>query len=144
DGTFLFSGLHYGDYELFAEIPGKSIIPRTIVLSESQPAISGVEMVITQSEIIFLNIIESKVFKTIPMVYPNPAGDRVNIGITLVSPAKVSIHLTDISGRVLKSDERVINGKEIFCLDLDNIPQGLYFLNISAGQEMISTRIARQ
>lgn len=143
DGSFLFSGLPYGNYELFAEIPGKSISPRPIILNESQPTAQGIEMVILQNEIIFLGIMESAIFEVMPVIYPSPVSHKLSIRLDLTRPSPVHITIQDLAGKMINSQTRMIDRKETVLLDLGNLSMGVYFLKIEAGHEVFTTKILK-
>ncbi|MFA4863802.1 MAG: T9SS type A sorting domain-containing protein [Bacteroidales bacterium] len=143
DGSFLFSNLAYGTYEIFAEIPGKSIIPQPIVLDEVHPSAESIDMMILESEIIFLGIAESEVFENMPVIYPNPALDYLNISLKLKKPVSMNIELADPLGRVIIHQVKMINGNENISLNLDYLPKGIYFLKLEANQEVVVKRFIK-
>jgi len=144
DGSFSFSNLAYGTYEIFAEIPGKSIIPETIVLNETYPSAEGIEMMILESEIIFVGIAESEVFETIPYIYPNPVNDRINVNIKLKKPSLVSIDIIDLTGRLVSSESYDIIGQKDLVINVDALPKGVYLMKMEASEDFIVRRLLKQ
>ncbi len=64
-------------------------------------------------------------------VFPNPLTDQSTIQYTLSKPDKISIYLTDISGKVVKQlivNKEYETGKYEVPLSKDNISPGLYFI----------------
>lgn len=143
DGTYVFSNLAYGTYEIFAEIPGKSIIPQTIVLNETQLSAEGVDMMILESEIIFLGISESDVFETIPYLYPNPVSERVNVTIDVKKPSLVNIDITDIAGRIISAESYTLADQKNVVIDVKSLPKGIYLLRIEANKEVVVKRFMK-
>jgi hypothetical protein len=91
DGTFAFNDLAYGTYEIFAEIPGKSITPMSIEVNEVNP----------------------------------------------------SVEITDISGRVANSESYDISGMKVIRIDATDLSNGVYFIKIDSGNEVIFKKIIK-
>jgi hypothetical protein len=144
DGSYSFNNLAFGTYEIFAEIPGKSIIPMTIVLSEAFPTDPGVNMFILENEIVFLGIEESEVFESMPYLYPNPAQDRVNVVISMKKPSVVKMSILDASGRLVSGESYDISGREDVIIDVNDLSKGVYFMKMEAGAEFIVRRLLKQ
>jgi hypothetical protein len=144
DGSFAFNNLDYGTYEIFAEIPGKSIIPMTIALDATTPSKENVDMLVVGNEIVFLGIVESEMFETLPYIYPNPVKDRINIALNLKKHSKVSIEILDPAGRLVVAESYEINGKEDIGLDVTNLPKGIYLMKMEAGEEVVVRRIIKE
>lgn len=128
-GNFEFPGLGYGTYELFAEIPGKSMVPMTISLSQSSPSVTGISMIILPEEIVF-GTGETEDFETISQVFPNPASERAYLIVNPRKPVNVEIGIIDITGRVIQSEKRKIRSIEMIEVDLSRIPSGVFTLRI--------------
>jgi hypothetical protein len=130
DGSFEFSDLGYGNYDLFADVFGKTIVPLNITLDESTPAITGITMVMLSDEIVFLGIEESEFIAGLSKPYPNPAGDQVFLLIDLKKPARLNVEVMDIAGRVIIRDIKNVDGSGVISLDVARIPAGIYTLRI--------------
>ncbi len=65
-------------------------------------------------------------------VFPNPAKDFVRIRFENRS-GSARVTLNDAQGKVLKSVTASGNGQTTMQLDLDNVGQGIYFLNVTDG-----------
>jgi hypothetical protein len=62
-------------------------------------------------------------------VYPNPTRNTLNVSIASPSVEKVSIVITDISGKVLIQQSVVLNsGDNVQTLDVSNLSQGTYLI----------------
>lgn len=144
DGTYNFSSLAYGTYEIFAEIPGKSIIPQTIILNEANPSAEGIDMMIMPSEIIFLGIAESDVFEKAPFIYPNPVTDKASLVINLKKPSLVNVVIIDPAGRVVSKESHTINGQATIPVDLTHLSKGVYLMKMEAGNEVSVLRLIKE
>jgi hypothetical protein len=143
DGSFLFSGLNYGNYELFAEIPGKSTIPQTIALDEVHNAVSGIEMLIQQTKIIFVGLGLSDLPELSPVIYPNPVTDHLNISLNPEKPLSLIISVTDIAGRVILKEEHFVSGPETISLDASTLANGVYNVIIEANGRVMQQKIIK-
>ena len=74
-------------------------------------------------------------------VYPNPTTSVVNIDLTANSEDKISIKLSDLSGRVLKAlDTKTTQGINTISLDMNGISAGLYMLQVIQNNEIMATQ----
>lgn len=128
DGSFSFTNLAFGRYEIFAEIPGISVIPQPIELNELHTSSNDIDMVILGNEIIFIGITESEIFDSLPVVYPNPVKSSINLFINLKKPADVNIQISDLTGRVVHTEQRRIINEAIISLNANALPKGSYFI----------------
>jgi hypothetical protein len=64
-------------------------------------------------------------------LYPNPASNEVNIAFHLPNAGKLSFRLFDMAGRELGGYvKETQSGQQTEVMNLDNVSQGLYMLNI--------------
>jgi hypothetical protein len=143
DGSFAFNDLAYGNYEIFAEIPGKSITPMSVELNETNPSVENVDMMILEDKIVFLGINESEIFETAPYIYPNPVKESLNIFINVKKPATVNVEMLDISGKAVISESYNISGQSDIRIDLNDLSQGVYLMKMKVGEEVITKRIIK-
>ena len=68
------------------------------------------------------------------IVYPNPAKEVLNISTTL----NIEVSLYDMSGKKLRSK---VTDKQI---DLRNLPQGIYFLQINYEGKIYNKKIIKE
>lgn len=144
NGTYAFNGLPYGTYELFAEIPGKATIPQTIVLSEANPSVSGVDMLIMDGEIVFLGMPETGLFASGPAIFPNPASDQLNVAFNLNKPTTLRFVVSDLSGRVLMASERQLFGQQNVEINTHDLAKGVYLLSCEAQGERVVQRFMKK
>ncbi|HNR19377.1 MAG TPA: T9SS type A sorting domain-containing protein, partial [Bacteroidia bacterium] len=75
-----------------------------------------------------LNISSEDEFK----LYPNPATDISQLVFQTENSGTLQIKLTDLSGRLVKQiNEVYMGGLNVYDLRLDNLPKGLYLVNIT-------------
>lgn len=144
DGSYLFSNLALGTYEIFAEIPGKSITPQPIILDADHQTAEGVDMMILEDQIIFtLGIGESEVFDTTPFIYPNPVNDLINVNINLKKSSQLKIDITDLTGRICCSESFNITDQKNIVIDSKSLPRGIYLLRCESMGEVVITKFIK-
>ncbi len=132
DGSYAFSGLSLGNYEIFAEIPGKNTTPREIALTEGSPAIGGVEMMITGNQIIFLDSKLPEFFQTPPVVFPVPFRDGIHLELSVKRPVNLSLSLINASGAQVFTRNIKAGGAETLVIPANQLSAGIYMLTISS------------
>ena len=79
--------------------------------------------------------------KSNAFVYPNPAGNFVNVQFELNASTNVTISLVDLNGRKVQSNNySLTNGKQQIKFDLQNITDGSYLVVISEGNNSIYSK----
>jgi hypothetical protein len=69
-------------------------------------------------------------------VYPNPASTLVNIDINSVSDDKITVRLTDVSGKTISTDEfQAAEGMNHFTIDLNDFRDGVYFMVLTSNDQ---------
>lgn len=76
-------------------------------------------------------------------IYPSPATDWINIRFQIVKDSKVSIRITDLTGKVVYSSEKGTLGADVYreTIALSNLTQGVYLVNLFAGDSLYSRKI---
>ncbi|MBN2173565.1 MAG: C10 family peptidase [Bacteroidales bacterium] len=76
---------------------------------------------------------------------PNPASGKIKITYTLHNQNQTIIELTDITGKKVKrlQNEVMPAGNHSINCDIDDLPQGIYFCQLRAGNEMITKKIVK-
>lgn len=78
-------------------------------------------------------------------IFPNPFAEQLTIQVALPKPAKVTVRLLDMNGRVLKSEDHA--GQAGFnqwpMKGLAELRKGLYLLEINAGEELWMQKIIK-
>jgi hypothetical protein len=65
-------------------------------------------------------------------VFPNPATDVLNVEMILELNARLAIEIIDLEGRICSKRTlgEVSPGKSLFHIDITNLPDGVYTLNL--------------
>jgi hypothetical protein len=74
-------------------------------------------------------------------VYPNPADNAVNLSFNSFVNSQLTYQLRDLAGRLIKTEVLPINqGENLFPIDLSNMPNGVYMLQLNQSNRTIQTR----
>ena len=140
DGAFEFTDLLVGDYNIKIDIPGVPMdeeLDLDFFVGPNTPV--ELEAVIEDGMITINNITEeagvtgifAKDFGYLE-IYPNPAGDKIQLVLENLNLRDFRITLTDLTGRVMFSEniEGVAALREQVEMDINHLNQGVYILNI--------------
>ena len=77
------------------------------------------------------------------LVFPNPAKNNVSVKFNLEKQTNVTISIVDVSGRKLIEirENSFTNGTNEFSIDISDLNNGLYFVNIAANNENYTKRL---
>lgn len=144
DGTFSFSDLAYGTYQVYAEIAGKSVYPHTFTLDEANPEATDIKMVILENSIVFLGISDSEIFENEPLIFPNPVTESVYLNINIKKPALVEISVVDAYGRIVSEEQHQISGHRNIGINVNGLQKGLYYLRCEASGDVIMKKFVKE
>lgn len=76
-------------------------------------------------------------------VYPNPTSDILNVNVSLVNAADLSLDVFNALGqRVMTKDfGTMMSGQVVHQLDLSGLESGVYTVNMTAGDEVSTVRV---
>lgn len=131
EGAFIFEGLGYADYRLFADIIGKTTVPMEITLNEGTPSVSGISMVVTSQQVIFLGMEESEFVSGLSKPFPNPVTGQVSLVVNMLKPATLRVDLVDLMGRTIMQQTFTMINSGKMDMDLSGLPAGIYSIRIS-------------
>ena len=77
-------------------------------------------------------------------VYPNPLSDYASIKLQLLVSNKVTLQFINSLGQIvlMKDMGKFEPGEHVIDLNTDQLPQGMYLLHISSGNEVISKKVS--
>ena len=75
-------------------------------------------------------------------VYPNPAQDVIFINFEDASRRKSQINITDMSGKIIMSQEYNETGTGGFAIDASNIPAGMYMIRFKFDDKIVVKKLS--
>ena len=87
--------------------------------------------------------VEEQVFEQSLSVYPNPVRDNATVAFNLINAEDVTVEVFSLQGqRVLNEDfGTVLSGEHRFDLDFGGLTAGMYLVNITAGEVVMTQRV---
>lgn len=78
-------------------------------------------------------------------IYPNPTSDEISIALKNYKIQTISVEILDISGRILKRDNKTVTeGENSIPLKLTDYQSGLYFIKLSIDGHSETVKIIKQ
>ena len=77
-------------------------------------------------------------------MYPNPAGDEVNVDFNLPEIDSGVIEITDVYGKLIKKYEFSQQTSASMKLDVSGLQNGVYFVTLQAGKYLVSKKMIKQ
>jgi hypothetical protein len=77
-------------------------------------------------------------------IYPNPSSSYTNLEFRLDENKEVNLQVLDITGKVMISESfgSMAQGKQRLNLDVSGLANGIYFINLNVGEEIISRKVS--
>ncbi|MEZ4687959.1 MAG: T9SS type A sorting domain-containing protein [Bacteroidia bacterium] len=134
---------------MIVEFWGKTSQYHRITLSPSNPTASGVNFNVNETWIEATSPstgISDIVDMANMRLYPNPTQGQTTLELNLRQAAGLELSISDLSGKRISSQlENAAAGMQRIKLSTENLPQGIYFLNISIDDEFsYSTKLIKQ
>ncbi|MEK7253693.1 MAG: carboxypeptidase regulatory-like domain-containing protein [Bacteroidota bacterium] len=144
DGKYQFENLPFGTYKVGVEITGMEQAWRWVTLTHENPAAENQDFSVSESGV-------SDAGETVKMALPtlsaqpNPVRDVLTINVQ--SPANFEARLSLSSatgGEVFGQMKPIAKGNQTLQIQVGDLPAGLYFLNLTGGSGVVSTRIMKK
>ena len=75
-------------------------------------------------------------------VYPNPAINSTTLEVYSDNNSDIEINIIDVLGKnVFSETTKVYSGKNLKTLDIRNLQKGVYFINTSINNNLISKKL---
>jgi PKD repeat protein len=129
-GAFNVTGLAYGTYVVYPEVPGKTTTPITVVLSATQTGTDKIRVAVNTNTVdasIATGIAELPQFANIS-IYPNPVIDYLKIDLGNGLSGNVSVRVMDITGKVISLE--TVNSTGVVQINTSKFNTGIYLLSI--------------
>ena len=77
-------------------------------------------------------------------IYPNPAQDYINLELDAVTDGMAKIVVNDINGKeVMAKQANLTPGYNVTTLDVNNLPQGTYFIRVQFGEYSVVNKFTK-
>ena len=131
EGKFVFAGLPYGTYSLYAEVTGLNMVPGEFTLTEENGHAENILMIITDDGIYFdPSSVEALDDITISEIYPNPVKTTLKLDIGILDPTSVDVRIVDQLGQVISHQQIVLQHGQTLEISTAELQKGMYFLEV--------------
>jgi len=139
-GSFHFSGLPFGTYKVYPELPGKTTVPATVILDENNPDYYDVSIIINGTNVVASIYNSAYTLNSfISNLYPNPADEKTSFDISSDDIYKIIIEVKDITGKSVYTELfSNINVHDRITISTSTFPKGIYIVLIkdNSGNEI--------
>jgi len=147
DGNYEFTGLGIDNYFIKPEYTGKYTEKTNVILSNNEPSLSDIDLVVNCSNPLGVEEITSEYITLVKDIYPNPVTTDANLKITITESSIIKIDILNQFGQILYSNiETLSTGEHNISFPTSSYASGLYFIritpkdNISFTQKFIKTQ----
>ncbi len=135
-GSFSFTNLPYGQYQVSPMVTGTTTVPTPVVLNSTNPSSS---VVMSISGHLITGIGKINEVSIIENIYPNPASDKISL--TMKSKGNVTLQILDATGKTIINQNISVNADgTTVTLPVSDLTRGLYFLVIRDQNGNIASR----
>ncbi len=138
NGNFEFTNIPFGNYSVLVEIMGKESQTYNVTLDENNTS-DNVEFNISGENV---NVVSSEIVNfMINKVYPIPAVEKLNVSMNIENYSNLKFTLTNSLGQEVNSKNvETKKGHLNFEMNVSEIPNGIYFLNITDENNLRTTK----
>ena len=141
NGSFSFPSLPMGNYKLHVEIAGVNYTPFAFTLSNTNPGINNISVIISSTGAIITGIENDlKDVVSVSEIYPNPAATEAFLELNSLKSDKVVVFIYDQTGMKLSANEYKINGSQRINLNQLHLSSGIYTVKVQTSNGMNSVR----
>ena len=146
NGEFLLKDININTYQVHAEVTGKYTYPVTISLTGSNPEVTNIVLTIgsftVNGNVFGIDDIE---WSTLSNPYPNPASDFVTIDFRIIESSEITFAIYNNTGQLIyEISGYLTSGPNNISLDIQSLPEGIYFLNIIGQKNYMSKKFIKR
>ncbi|HRY99826.1 MAG TPA: PKD domain-containing protein, partial [Bacteroidales bacterium] len=128
-GQFDFSGIAYGTYQVYAEVPGLPTTPAMISLSAAQPVVSNISITVLSTGVV-THVPGAEAAMALG-IYPNPARGSFMVDPGSTGARVMEMEMSDLSGRIVERSRYAIESLDApFRVDAGNLEPGAYLVRM--------------
>ncbi len=133
NGKYVFENLAYGTYKVSIEIPGIPVVSKIVTIGASNPEIYTINFKADDDSAIFTSQ-KSPEFEGLN-ISPNPTSDAVRVSF----PDQIfNLVLTNSTGQIIS---QTFENQSFGQIEMQFLPQGIYFLTVNSGNKIYTERI---
>ncbi|MEM6963410.1 MAG: T9SS type A sorting domain-containing protein [Bacteroidota bacterium] len=142
NGEFEFPSVAYGTYKLVVEVLGKAQGIKFVTLAPDNATVDDVYFEVNSE---FVTKIEDVLNGASLKVFPNPAETTLNVQVDIRTSTQLNISVSSLLGkRIISETLQLDEGTQTMTIPVHQLPSGIYFLNLSDGNSIISRKITKK
>jgi PKD repeat protein len=143
DGSYSFANIAMGSYKVHVEEVGKVIYPATIVLDATNMSQTNIHFTVHENMVTLTGTYAVANVEDL-QVFPNPVRDIVNLQLELKSAMNLTLTVTNLMGQQMISKPlSLVSGANSVQLEMNDLPAGLYLINLQSETDIITYRIQK-
>lgn len=140
-GAFSFSNIAYGNYKLVLDIINKTQGFKHISINPNQPS-TNIHFIVNDEQIVLGNK-QPLISKYSFSIFPNPTSNVIDIKLTTLQKVEALIYLTNMDGKILISKKQILLNDSKVSMSISHLPKGIYYVNVSVGNQMLTQKITK-
>lgn len=142
NGEFEFPSVAYGTYKLVVEVLGKAQGIKFVTIGPDNPTVDDIYFEVNSE---FVTKVEDVLNGETLKVFPNPAGETLNVQVDIKASTQLNVSVTSLLGKQIISETLQFNeGTQTMTIQVNQLPSGVYFLNLSDGESILSRKIMKK
>jgi hypothetical protein len=142
DGTFGIENLAWGTYKVVVEIPGMEQGYKWVTLSPDNPSVNISFSVNEEGIVLGTKGVKQEVTS---IAFPNPVKDQLSLYLFLEQAASGQLSVLTVDGKEVKGQAIDLpGGGQVLPIDLSSLKSGIYLLQITTGDWMVSHRVVKE
>ena len=143
DGEYSFGNLPYGTYRVYIEVIGKDYLYQTVSITAGSTTVDNVNFEINTEYV--TTSVDDIIVDGGFGIAPNPASSELNVTFELKEASSYEIRVYNMIGQtVLRQEGPRTTGKHNAKLDINALPNGMYTVQLVAGEQQLSKKLIVQ
>ena len=143
DGSYSFSNIAMGTYNVHVEEVGKVTFPASVVVDANNMNHTDVHFTVHENMVTLTGAYAVANVEDV-QVFPNPVSDFANVQLELKSAMDLTMTVTNLMGQQLISKPlSLVAGSNSIEVEMSDLPAGLYLINIQSATDVITYRIQK-
>lgn len=144
DGSYGISNLNYGTYYVQVEMAGRYSVPSIVVIAPGQENHSDLNFEVSSTSAYAVTGIDELASGRISSLYPNPTRDFAELVMEMERSDDLNVRISNLAGQTLFENQVSVGaGEQRISLDLSQLPQGMYLLDVRGSNGRLTTRIVK-
>ncbi|MFT6148188.1 MAG: PKD repeat protein [Saprospiraceae bacterium] len=144
DGSYSFSNIAMGTYNVHVEEVGKVTFDATVTIDAANMSHTAVHFTVHENMVTLTGVYEVANVESF-QVFPNPVSNTANVQIQLNESMDATLTVTNLMGQTMINQNRRLNaGDNTFGVEMNDLPSGLYLLSVKSDSDIITYKIQKQ